>query len=94
MKIIVVRLNLKPELDALLRERAAASGLTVEEFLSRLIEETVTVRRTDTALSLLTAWGEEDATDDREELERRRGEWASFKDAMNEGHSSDRTLFP
>ncbi len=88
------KLNLRPELDAQLRESAKASGLTVEQYLSRLIAESVPVRRSEAALALLDAWEREDATDDREELERRCSEWTSLVAAMNEGHSSRRILFP
>ena len=88
------KLNLRPDLDAQLRESAEASGLTVEEYLSRLIEESVPVRRSEAALALLDAWEREDATDDREELDKRRRDWMSLKAAMNEGHSSGRILFP
>ena len=91
---MTVKVNLRPELDAQLKERAAASGLTVEEYLSRLIESVVPTCRSETAVSLLDSWKREDATDDREELEKRRTDLASFKTAINEGHSSDRILFP
>ena len=88
------KIDLRPELSAQLRESAEANGLTVEEYLSQLIEEAVPVPRRKAALSLLDAWEKEDATDDREELDKRHEEWASFKTAMNKGHSSDRVLFP
>jgi hypothetical protein len=87
-------LKLRPELEAQLQESAKASGLTVDQYLSRLIEEAVPVRRDEAALSLLDTWEKEDTTDDRDELEKRRREWRSLKTAMNEGHSSDRILFP
>ncbi len=87
-------LNLRPELNAQLRESAKARGLTVEQYLSKLIEESVPVRRSEAALALLDAWEREDATDDREELEKRRDEWTTIEAAMNEGHSSQRILFP
>ena len=81
-------LNLRPEFDAQLRESANARGLTVEQYVSKLIEESVPIRRSEAALTLLDAWEKEDATDDREVLERHRNEWASLKSAMNERHSS------
>ncbi len=87
-------LNLRSELDARLREDAAASGLTVEQYLAQLIETSVPVCRSEAALALLDAWEKEDATDDREELEKRRADWTEFKTALNEGHSSKRILFP
>ncbi len=87
-------LNLRPDLGAQLQKSARAHGQTVEQYLSRLIEEAVPVSRDEAALALLDAWEQEDSTGDREELEKRRREWASFKAALNEGHSSERILFP
>ncbi len=91
---MTVELKLRPELDVQLRGLAEANGLTIEEYLATLIEDSLPKGRPDTALALLEAWKEEDATDDPEELERREIEWTAFKDALNEGHSSDRILFP
>ncbi len=87
-------LDLGPEISAQLRADADARGLTVEEYLSKLIEEAVPMHRSKAALSLLDAWEEEDATEDGAEIERRRNAWTSLKAAMNKGHSSDRVLFP
>ncbi len=87
-------LDLRPEISIQLREAAETSGLTVEEYLSRLIEEAVPMQRSEMALSLLDTWEEEDATEDLDEIEKRRQEWASFKTAMNRAHSSTRILFP
>ncbi len=91
---MTVNLDLRPEISAQLREAAKARGLTVEEYLSRLIKEAVPMHRSEAALCLLDAWEEEDATEDGAEIEKRRNEWTSFKAAMNKGHSSDRILFP
>lgn len=79
-------LNLRPEVSAQLKEEAEARGMTVEEYLAQLIEEAVPVHRGGTALALLDAWDKEDATDDAEELQKRRREWASFKTAINQAH--------
>ena len=91
---MTVTLELKPALDARLRELARASGLTVEKYLARLIERSVPALSGHAAIALLDEWGKEDATADRDELAKRRKEWTAFKAAMNEGHSSDRLLFP
>ncbi len=88
------KLNLRPDVDAQLRKSAKAHGLTVEQYLSRLIEEAVPMPRDEAALSLLEAWEKEDSTGDREELEKQRREWTVLKAALNEGHSSERVLFP
>ncbi len=46
------------------------------------------------AVSLLEAWAAEDATDDPAELEARRADWEATRASLNDGHSSDRRLFP
>lgn len=46
------------------------------------------------AVSLLSAWEAEDATDDPAELEARRADWEATKASLNESHGSDRELFP
>jgi hypothetical protein len=91
---MTVTLDLKPELDALLQDLARASGLTVEEYLQRWIEESVPPRDNRSAVALLERWAAEDSTQDPAELESRRSEWRAFKAAMNEAHSSDRILYP
>lgn len=91
---MTVTLEIQPALDARLRELAKASGLTVEEYLASLIERSVGAARNDAAVSLLEAWGKEDATTDRAEIARRRADWTAFKAAVDRTRSSDRHLFP
>ena len=91
---MTVTLKLQPTLDSRLRELAKASGLSVEEYLARLIERSMPAVRADAAVALLEGWRRKDATADRDEIARRREEWAAFKSGMNEGHSSSRLLFP
>ncbi len=91
---MTVKLELKPELDAQLREAAEANRQSVAEFIARLVEESLPRRRRDNALALFESWQQEDATDDCDELAKRRDEWKSMKTALNLGRSSDRVLFP
>ncbi len=91
---MTVTLELKPDLDRRLRQLARASGLAIEAYLVNLIETAAPNRRNKAAVELLGEWAEEDATSDPEELEAREGEWESLKAGLNEGHTSDRVLFP
>lgn len=90
---MTIKLDLQPEIVGRLQGLAEASGSSVERYAARLIEEAIPSERHD-ALVLLDSWQEEDATEDSEELARRREEWAELKTRLNEGHSSDRILFP
>lgn len=91
---MTVTLDLEPELDSHLRALAEAQGLSVEQYLRRLIRDAVQTRSGGAALELLQSWEREDETDDAEELARRRRDWEAFREAMNRSHSSHRTLFP
>ncbi len=68
--------------------------MKLEAYLAELIEKAVPTTKGQAGVALLAAWEREDCTQNPEELETRRREWAAMKKAMNEGHSSDRTLFP
>ena len=83
---MTVTLELKPDLDSRLRELAMASGIPLQAYLVKLIEGAVSSRRSEAAVELLAKWDEEDATQSPEELEKRRNEWESLKQAMNEEH--------
>ena len=98
-------LNLKPEMEAEIAQKAAAEGTGVSDYLEKIIEKTVkpepAAARTQTqleknqaALAVLRQWREEDKTDDPEEIARRQAEWEEFKKDMNENHTSSRVLFP
>lgn len=91
---MTVTLELEPELDSHLRSRAEAEGISIEQYLRRLIRDVVEPRCGEEAVALLDRWAIEDATEDAEEIERRRRDWEAFRDALNRSHSSRRILFP
>jgi hypothetical protein len=92
---MTITLELKSGLDAHLEDLARISGLPLEAYVAKLIEEVAMPKTCNqTAVELLEAWSVEDTTDDSEELASRHREWEMHKKAMNEGHSSDRVLFP
>ena len=91
---MTVTIDLKPDLDRRLRQLAQANGLAIEAYLVELIENTLPGQRHEAAVELLSRWSEEDATQDPDEIEARRGEWESLKTRLNQEHSSERVLFP
>jgi len=102
---MTVTLNLKPEVEAEITQKAAAEGMGVADYLEKMIEETIKMgppavlpqtqwERNQAALTVLRQWREENKTDDLEEIARRRADWEEFKKGMNESHTSSRVLFP
>lgn len=91
---MTVTLELEPELDSHLRAVAHARGVSVQDYLRRLIADAVQRGPGESALGLLRKWEAEDATEDENEVVRREREWTAFREALNRSHSSDRVLFP
>jgi hypothetical protein len=91
---MTVTIDLRPEIASVLQERARARALTLDDYLAELVEAAAGAARQQAAVELLTTWENEDATADAAELDVRQAEWEAFKSALNEGHSSDRALFP
>lgn len=91
---MTLTLEIEPELNGHLRELAQAEGLSVEQYVRRLLAQAVHARSDREALALLREWESEDATDDPEEIGRRRRDWDAFRQAMNRSHPSNRTLYP
>jgi hypothetical protein len=89
-----VTLDLEPSLDEQLRALAEAEGISVEQYLGRLIRGAVGTRSGAAGVALLRSWEEEDSTQDPEEIARRQRDWDAFREAMNRSHSSNRILFP
>lgn len=101
---MTVTLNLRPEVEAEIAQKAAAEGTGVSDYLEQMIEKSVSPPqvvpeqesvRNHAAREVLRAWRAQNATTDPAELEQRRHDWEEFKTALNESHtSSDRVLFP
>ncbi len=102
---MTVTLNLKPEVEAEIAQKAAAEGTGVSDYLEKMIEETVKpephvvysqeqLAKNQAALIMLEEWDREDETDDPQEVARRQAEWEEFKKGMNENHTSDRVIYP
>lgn len=91
---MTVTVDLKPELDSQLQALAEASGLTVAEYVGRLVEQAIRRQRNESAISLLSSWRRDDAKVDAEEEKRRESDWEDLKAALNKAHTSDRLLFP
>ncbi len=91
---MTLTVEIEPELDSLLRKLAEAEGVSVEQYVRRLVARAVRTRSGSGALALLREWDSEDATDDPEEAVHRKRDWEAFREAMNRSHSSDRVLYP
>jgi DNA-directed RNA polymerase specialized sigma24 family protein len=91
---MTLTLELEPELDDTLRALADAEGVSVEQYLRRLISQALKGRSKQAAVGLLQDWESEDATTDPDELARREHDWKEFREAMNRSHSSHRVLYP
>lgn len=102
---MTVILNLKPEVEAEIAQKAAAEGTGVSDYLEKMIEETVKpeprvvysqeqLAKNQAALAMLEEWDREDETDDPEEIARRQAEWEQFKEGMNESHTSNQIIYP
>jgi len=102
---MTVTLNLKPEVEAKIAQKAAAEGAEISDYLERMIEGTIKpgppvvysqeqLAKNQAALAMLEEWDREDETDDPEEIARRQVQWEEFKRGMNENHTSDRIIYP
>ncbi len=91
---MTVSIELPPEVEDRVRRLAEESGLTPSAYVRKLVEDAVLKERGANAATLLAAWDEEDRTNDPVEMENRSREWDELKAALNDSHSSDRTLFP
>lgn len=102
---MTVTLNLRPEVEAEIAQKAAAEGTEVSDYLERMIEGAIKPRsavvysqeqlaKNQAALAMLEEWDREDETDDPTEIARRQVQWEEFKTGMNENHTSDRVIYP
>ena len=90
-------LDLNPTLEAEIRQRAAAEGVTTSQLIDRLLHSSSVKQESaapkseihsvdpanDASIALLQAWLEEDVTDDPEEVRKAEEELADFKRNMN-----------
>jgi hypothetical protein len=91
---MTLAIDLPPVLLVRVEARAQERGMALTEYVTKLIEEALPAEPNARGISLLKGWEAEDATDDPAELEARRVDWEATKAALNEGHSSERKLFP
>lgn len=101
---MTVTLELPPEFESEVSEKAAKKGLAVPDYLLTLVKEDIAPDGDDVSeeqrvrnkaiIEHLRAWRQENATDDPEEITRRQAEWEEFKKGMNEAHTSDRIIYP
>jgi len=91
---MTVTVELRPELDSQLQRLAEASGMTVAEYVGRLVEQAIRREKNESAISLLSSWTRDDGKVDAEEEKRREPDWEDLKAALNKAHTSDRVLFP
>ncbi len=92
---MTLSIQLEPETEARLKDAAGRLGVDASEYAKRLIEQNLPSSDRPSALhSLFAQWDAEDTTADPAELESRQREWEEFEKSINEGHSSDRIIYP
>ena len=102
---MTITLNLRPEVEAEIMQKASAEGKPLPEYIKSLLEETVEpvaslsssqtqIEKNQAALAVLRQWREQDKTDDPEEIARRQANLDEFKVAINESHTSNRIIYP
>lgn len=76
-------ISLPPTLEARLNDAAARRGMPVQEYAAQLIEQAlVRPSANQKTLQLLAQWDAEDATDDPQEIARRRKEAEEFMQGL------------
>jgi len=91
---MTVTVDLRPELDSQVQALAEARGMTVAEYVARLVEQAIRRERNEAAITLLSSWTWDDAQVDPEQQQQREADWEDLKAALNKAHTSDRLLFP
>jgi hypothetical protein len=99
---MTIILELTPEEQARLRDKAARLGLDESAYLRRLVDaDTAPARPTgpppgDNTLALLQEWREESARMTPEEAEQARAEWEELKAGLNAERAAtgERLIFP
>ncbi len=91
---MTLTVHLPAELEARLRQAAEAEGIPQDEFVLRTLEQRLMDDHRQAVLELLRRWSAEDMTTDPVEIEQREASWATFKNGLNEHHSSGRKVYP
>lgn len=91
---MTLTVDLAPELDSRLQALAEANGMSVAEYVARLVEQAILQKRNEAAITLLSSWLREDAAATPDENRQQQEAWEELKSALNEAHTSDRLLFP
>jgi predicted DNA-binding protein len=80
----MLSISLPPETESRLKGEASRRGLDAAEYARKLIEAGLSQPSVDQAtLDLLAKWDREQATEDPDEITRRRQEVDQFKEAIN-----------
>ena len=95
---MTLKVPISAEVEAKLREKAAAAGQPLDLYAARVLAESASaaaVAATDEAtIALLRSWNEQDATSDPAEIAAREREWQEFARSINQHHSSSRKVYP
>ena len=98
---MTLTIHLTPEEAARLEQKAQQEGVDIAQYARRRLGLPDVPGNTPDAenmafLQLLEAWRKEDATEDEEELERRKAEWQELKRNLNATRAAngEAPLFP
>lgn len=95
---MTLNIALSPQIEAWLRQKAAALGEPVDAYALRVLEQAATAPSASqidqSTVDLLRCWNAEDATVDAGEIASRQREWDEFAASINTHHSSNRKIYP
>jgi hypothetical protein len=94
---MTLNIALSPQIEARLREKAAAVGEPVDAYALRILEQAAAAPAPQIdqgTVDLLRAWNVEDATVDPGEIASRQREWDEFAASINAHHPSNRKIYP
>ena len=91
---MTLTIDLPDDVARELRNEAERRGVEVGQFAAQIIRENLSAGEGVASLeALFSQWDAEDATDDPQELARRRKEWEELKRGLNANRRSGRKLF-
>ena len=93
---MTLMIDLPVDVETRLERTARALGLDTTGYARQIIEASLPLEPNRALADLMTAWIQEDATDDPEELESREAEWQELKANLNANRAigGQRILFP